>query len=79
MREDKPWLPEMSKLEADHIIPLSRGGETELSNLQTLCKVCNRRKGTSMPGEPPKIRHRLVAQIDSRQGRLALIFAGEGD
>jgi 5-methylcytosine-specific restriction endonuclease McrA len=29
----------------DHIIPVSRGGDTVLSNLQTLCGTCNRKKG----------------------------------
>ncbi len=32
-------------LEIDHIIPLSRGGTNELSNLQILCRTCNRKKG----------------------------------
>lgn len=31
-------------LEVDHIIPWSKGGETVLDNLQTLCSVCNRGK-----------------------------------
>lgn len=31
-------------LEADHIIPLARGGANELDNLQILCRSCNRRK-----------------------------------
>lgn len=32
-------------LEIDHIIPISKGGITEESNLQTLCWKCNRSKG----------------------------------
>lgn len=32
-------------LTCDHITPVSRGGETRLSNLQTLCRPCNSRKG----------------------------------
>jgi HNH endonuclease len=31
-------------LEIDHIVPVSRGGSSEESNLQTLCRRCNRRK-----------------------------------
>lgn len=31
-------------LEVDHIIPISKGGKTEASNLQTLCWRCNRTK-----------------------------------
>ena len=32
-------------LEVDHIIPVSKGGETKAENLQTLCWRCNRNKG----------------------------------
>jgi hypothetical protein len=31
-------------LEVDHIVPVSKGGKTEETNLQTLCRRCNRRK-----------------------------------
>lgn len=34
-------------LEIDHIVPVSKGGKTEPSNLQTLCWKCNRSKSNS--------------------------------
>ena len=33
-------------LSVDHIVPESKGGSCELSNLQTLCLTCNKSKGT---------------------------------
>ena len=33
------------KLHVDHVIPVSRGGKTEESNLRTLCEECNMGKG----------------------------------
>jgi len=39
-------------LQVDHIVPHSRGGQTKLENLQTLCFDCNLSKGDSAgPGE----------------------------
>ncbi|MEA5512839.1 HNH endonuclease [Nodularia sp. UHCC 0506] len=33
-----------TNLTIDHIIPLARGGQNDLSNLHTLCFTCNQQK-----------------------------------
>lgn len=36
-------------LHIDHIIPISKGGTSDLGNLQTLCQTCNLGKSNSLP------------------------------
>ncbi len=45
--EKKP----MDELNYDHVIPRSRGGQTEWTNVVTCCAVCNLRKGGRTPEE----------------------------
>ena len=39
--EKKPLTP-------DHVIPLSRGGSNAIDNIQCLCLLCNKKKGTQI-------------------------------
>ncbi|MEO8227345.1 MAG: HNH endonuclease [Gemmatimonadota bacterium] len=38
-------------LTRDHLIPISRGGGNEWTNVVTACSTCNTRKGNSLPAE----------------------------
>lgn len=41
----RPVGSDYSPYEIDHVIPLAKGGATELSNLVLACRPCNRTKG----------------------------------
>lgn len=45
----QPIVP--SKLEIDHVVPLTRNGNHEIGNLAAACEHCNRTKFNRMPGE----------------------------
>lgn len=42
----------------DHMMPLSKGGANDKSNLQLLCPTCNRRKGAKLPDDWKREIHR---------------------
>lgn len=44
-----PQCGEMRSLHVDHVVPLSKGGGDELSNLQFLCHKHNSEKGSKCP------------------------------
>lgn len=54
-------------LEIDHIIPLSKGGMTMESNLQTLCWKCNRSKGAKIGNEKNVLKIKYCGQCGAKE------------
>lgn len=67
------------QLEADHIVPESKGGETTLENLQCLCSACNKIKGSvqldPMAIQPPTSGFGDFDTIESLRDELETIVA----
>jgi hypothetical protein len=42
------WCESPDELQIDHIIPWSKGGAHDITNFQTLCRICNRLKSDSL-------------------------------
>jgi len=52
----------LKELTVDHIIPISRGGQSTWENLVTACSKCNGKKGSMLPAEAkmyPKSKPRI--------------------
>ncbi len=55
------------QLEIDHIIPVSKGGTNDISNLVTACFECNRAKGAKLLDEEGMRRFELERMARGRQ------------
>ena len=51
---------QISGFEIDHILPRSRGGQTDVSNAALACPHCNARKWAHIDGEDPELGQRVV-------------------
>lgn len=58
-------------LTIDHIIPVSKGGESDFDNLQTLCLSCNANKGDKILVDPTDVNSSEVnlSQVNSSQDK----------
>jgi 5-methylcytosine-specific restriction endonuclease McrA len=77
-------------LTRDHLVPLSRGGTNEWTNVTTSCSTCNTRKGSRLPDEcgmrPRKAPHEphfvhlawAVRRLTPIQSKYIRLFYGQG-
>lgn len=82
-------LKPRESLTRDHLIPLSRGGTNEWTNVVTACSPCNTRKANSLPSEigmhpmhepvEPHFVHLswAVRRLTATQARYIRMFYGE--
>jgi 5-methylcytosine-specific restriction endonuclease McrA len=75
-------------LTRDHLVPISRGGTNEWTNVVTACSTCNTRKGNRLPDEcrmpplrPPVEPHFVhltwaVRRLTPVQSRYIRLFYG---
>ena len=65
---DRPENGEnMILMTKDHIIPKSKGGKNHISNMQTMCCHCNRRKADMSPEEFKKNIHKIRLKSTEKQ------------
>ena len=83
-------LKQRETLTRDHLIPISRGGNNEWTNVVTACSPCNTRKSNHLPEEigmhplsrplEPHFVHLswAVRKLTPTQARYIRLFYGEG-
>jgi 5-methylcytosine-specific restriction endonuclease McrA len=59
----------MARLEIEHIIPVSKGGSSEESNLWLACPICNSHKAGKIEAIDP-VTDEVVALFDPSLGGL---------
>ena len=84
-----PELRTRECLTRDHLVPISRGGTNEWTNVVTACSTCNTRKGNRLPEEcgmlplnPPVEPHFVhlswaVRRLTETQAKYIRLFYGE--
>lgn len=62
-------------LEVDHIVPVAEGGETELINLATACRDCNRGKGKRKLSNTQEVDKQRVQleELNARREQLEMM------
>ncbi len=60
-------------LTIDHVIPRSRGGKTEWTNVVAACVSCNRKKGNKMPADA----HMIPRTKPAKPGYIAVVLLGQ--
>lgn len=65
--EFRSYASSLYSLEAHHVIPIYRGGNSSIENIIVLCGTCHKQAHKKMPGKKIPIR---IKREDTRQMRL---------